>query len=123
VLKTLRKLRERVRYFIAREFAGQLLLFTSLVVFVTAIGTTAIFSGLFAEENANVEGIPRDLDGGLFYAAWWSLNYVMRWPAFEGMYGASGIILIYSIAMSIMGLGVFGVLVSVINNAMRMKKV
>ena len=123
MLENLRELRERVRYFIdrafAREFAGQLLLFVSLVLFVTAIGTTAILFGLFGEENAEVRGIPRELDGGIFDAAWWSLNYVMRLPAFEEMYGATGIILVYSIVMSIMGLGVFGVLVSVINNGMR----
>lgn len=123
MLKTLRELRERVRYLIdrafAREFAGQLLLFVSLVLFVTAIGTTAILFGLFGEENAGVDGIPREIDSGIFDAAWWSLSYVMRLPAFESMYGSTGIILVYSIAMSIMGLGVFGVLVSVINNAMR----
>jgi hypothetical protein len=75
--------------------------------------------GLFGEENAEVEGIPRGIDGGILDAAWWTLTYIVRLPAFENMYGANGPILFYAITMSIMGLAVFGVLVSVINNAMR----
>lgn len=95
------------------------MLFAVLVVSMTFFGTTAILFGLFSEENAAVSGIPRSIDGGFWDSVWWALNYVMRLPAFEEMYGASVPILAYSMLLSIMGLGVFGVLVSVINNAMR----
>ena len=103
----------------AREFAGQLMLFAVLVALVMVFGSTAIFVGLFSEENAAVSGIPREIDRGILDAAWWTLSYVVRLPAFEEMYGSSGPILFYAIVLSIMGLAVFGVLVSVINNAMR----
>ena len=123
LLNLLKEYRERIRYLVdrafAREFTGQLMLFAILVVVVTLFGTTAIFFGLFSAENAAVSGIPRELDRGVLDAIWWSLAYVIRLPAFEEMYGASAAILFYSITMSIMGLAVFGVLVSVINNAMR----
>jgi len=112
-----------VRYLVdrafAREFAGQLLLFAVLVVLVTAIGMTAIFFGLFSAENAAVHGIPHGIDRGPVDALWWALKYVVRLPAFEDMYGATAPILVYSTVLSIMGLAVFGVLVSLINNSMR----
>jgi hypothetical protein len=118
-----KEIQERFRYLVdrafAREFTGQLLLFAVLVVLVTLIGMTAIFFGLFSEENAGVKGIPSDIDRGPLDALWWVLNYVIRLPAFQEMYGASVPILIYSTLLSIMGLAVFGMLVSLINNAMR----
>ncbi|MCZ6855133.1 MAG: hypothetical protein O7G86_14585, partial [Gammaproteobacteria bacterium] len=123
MLNNLKELRERARYLIdrafAREFAGQLMLFAVLVAFVMVFGSTAIFFGLFSEENAAVSGIPREIDRSILDAAWWTLTYVVRLPAFEEMYGSSGPILFYAIVLSVMGLAVFGVLVSVINNAMR----
>lgn len=103
----------------AREFAGQLLLFAVLVVLVTTIGMTAIFFGLFSQDNADVHGIPQGIDRGPVDALWWALKYVVRLPAFEDMYGATAPILVYSTVLSIMGLAVFGVLVSLINNSMR----
>jgi len=90
-----------------------------LVVVVTLFGMTAIFFGLFSQENAGVEGIPRGGDQGPLDALWWSLKYVVRLPAFAGMYGATAPILIYSAILSILGLAVFGMLVSLINNSMR----
>lgn len=119
----LKELRERIRYLIdrafAREFVGQLLLFVVLVVAVTLIGMSAVAFGLFATENAAVSGIPRDLDGGFLDSLWWSLNQVLTLRGFHRMYGASTPILLYALFLSISGLAVFGLLVSIINNAMR----
>ncbi len=120
---TYTEFRERLRYLIdrafARETAGRLLLFTVLVIGVTLYGTTAIFFGLFGPENQHVDGIPREIDAGWADAAWWTIGYIVRLPAFEEMYGASAPILFYAVTLSIMGLAVFGVLVSLINNGMR----
>jgi len=119
----LKELSERIRYLIdrafAREFVGQLLLFVVLVVAVTVIGMTAVAFGLFSAENATVGGIPRDLDRGFLDSLWWSLNQVLSLRGFQRMYGASGPILLYALFLSICGLAVFGLLVSIINNAMR----
>jgi len=123
VLQTFRRLRARIRYLVdrafAREAAGQLLLFFVLVSFVTVFGITSVLFGLFHPDNADVEGIPRGIDEGILDAAWWTITYIVRLPAFENMYGATGPVLFYAMVLSVMGLGVFGVLVSVINNAMR----
>jgi hypothetical protein len=119
----LKELRERLRYLVdrafSREFAGQLMLFFVLVVAVTIIGMTAALFGLFSAENAQVAGIPRRIDQGFWDSLWWSLNQVLRLRGFERMYGASGAILVYALFLSIAGLAVFGVLVSLINNTMR----
>ena len=85
----------------------------------TLIGMTAMFFGLFSDENAHIVGIPRDIDEGFWDSLWWSLHQVIRLRAFEQMYGASAPILAYATFLSLMGLAVFGVLVSLINNAMR----
>ncbi len=85
----------------------------------TLIGMTATFFGLFSDENAHIVGIPRDIDEGFWDSLWWSLHQVIRLRAFEQMYGASAPILAYATFLSLMGLAVFGVLVSLINNAMR----
>ena len=123
MLQTFRRLRARIRYLVdrafAREAAGQLLLFFVLVSFVTVFGITSVLFGLFHPDNADVEGIPRGIDEGILDAAWWTITYIVRLPAFENMYGATGPVLFYAMVLSVMGLGVFGVLVSVINNAMR----
>jgi len=119
----LKELRERIRYMVdrafAREFVGQLLLFVVLVVAVTVIGMTAVAFGLFSTENDAVGGIPRDLDRGFLDSLWWSLNQVLTLRGFHRMYGASTPILLYALFLSICGLAVFGLLVSIINNAMR----
>ncbi len=119
----LKELRERIRYLVdrafAREFVGQLLLFVVLVVAVTVIGMTAVAFGLFSTENDAVGGIPRDLDRGFLDSLWWSLNQVLTLRGFHRMYGASTPILLYALFLSICGLAVFGLLVSIINNAMR----
>ena len=123
MFRTLKELRARVRYLIdrafAREFAGQLLLFMVLVVTVTLIGMTAVFFGLFSEENAAISGIPHNIDRGFWDSMWWSVNQVLRLRGFERMYGASGVLLTYAFFLSIMGLVVFSVLISLINNTMR----
>lgn len=123
MFRTLKKLKARVRYLIdrafAREFAGQLLLFFVLVVTVTFIGMTAVFFGLFSPENAEIVGIPHDIDKGFWDSMWWSLNQVLRLRGFERMYGATGVMLAYAFFLSLMGLVVFSVLISLINNTMR----
>ncbi|HHJ17052.1 MAG TPA: hypothetical protein ENJ80_10175 [Gammaproteobacteria bacterium] len=119
----LRKIQENIRYLVdqafARKFVGQSLLFLTLVVSVTLIGMTAMFFGLFSEENAGIRTIPRDIDRGVLDSLWWSLNQVMRLPGFEKAYGATVPVVIYSLFLSLMGLVVFSVLISLINNTMR----
>ena len=123
MLRKLKELRARARYLIdrafAREFAGQLLLLFVLVVTVTLFGMTAVFFGLFSAENANISGIPRNVDKGFWDSLWWSLNQVLRLRGFERMYGATGAVLAYAFFLSVMGLVVFSVLISLINNTMR----
>ena len=117
----LQQLKAKIRYFVdrafAREFAGQLLLLCVLVVTVTLIGMTALFVGLFADENANIETIPRDIDQGFWDALWWSFNQVLYLQSFADMYGASSWVLLYAFFLSLMGLGTLGILVSVISTA------
>jgi hypothetical protein len=117
------ELKERLRYMIdrafAREFAGQMILFLVLVVVVTLIGMTAVFFGLFGPENEDVPGIPRGIDRGFVDSLWWSMQRVLRLPGFERMYGATAPILAYALFLSVMGLAVFGILVSMINTAMQ----
>jgi len=123
MLEKLKKLRAHTRYLIdrafAREFAGQLLLLFVLVVTVTFIGMTAMFFGLFAPENASIDGIPREFDKGFWDSTWWSLNQVLRLRGFERMYGATGAVMAYAFFLSLMGLVVLSILISLINNTMR----
>jgi hypothetical protein len=122
-MRTIAELRARLRYLIdrvfAREFTGQFILFLVLVIVVTFIGMTAYFFGLHAPENESVPGIPRQIDRGFLDTLWWSLNQVLRLRGFERMYGATGPILAYALFLSVIGLAVFGILVSLINNTMR----
>ena len=122
MLIRIKQLRARIRYLIdrafAREFTGQLLLLLVLVVTVTLIGMTAIFFGLFSEENTNISGIPHDIDRGLWDSLWWSLNQVLPLRGFERMYHATAPVLVYAFFLSLMGLVVFSVLISLINNTM-----
>jgi hypothetical protein len=122
MLTTLREVRARIRYLIdrafAREFTGQLLLFFVLVVSVTLFGMTAIFFGLFSADNANIAGIHQDIDRGFWDSLWWSLNQVLPLRGFERMYHATGVVLAYAFFLSLMGLVVFSVLISLINNTM-----
>lgn len=123
MLKILKELKARVRYLIdrafAREFAGQLLLLFVLVVTVTLIGMTAVFFGLFSEENANISAIPSNVDKGFWDSLWWSLNQVLRLRGMERMYGATSVVIAYAFFLSLMGLVVFSILISLINNTMR----
>lgn len=120
-----RRIRARARYILdrafARQFAAQLGLFVILVFVVTLLGMTAVFFGLFSPQNAGVESIPRDIDSGVIDSFWWSINHVLSLKEFEGMYGASGIVLAYSFVLSLMGVAVFGILISLINNSMRIR--
>jgi len=117
------KLQENIRYLVdqafARKFVGQSLLFLTLVVSVTLIGMTAAFFGLFSEENSHISSIPHEIDAGFWDSLWWSLNQVMRLPGFEQAYGATAPVVIYALFLSLMGLVVFSVLISLINNTMR----
>ncbi len=119
----IKQILERIRYRIdqafARKFVGQFLLFLTLVTTVTLIGVTAMFFGLFSEENRHIHSIPREIDSGFWDSVWWSLNQVMRLQGFEQAYGATGPVLAYSLFLSVMGLIVFSVLISLINNTMR----
>jgi len=121
--RLVRKLQENIRYLIdqafARKFVGQSLLFVTLVVSVTLIGMTAMFFGLFSEDNNDIRTIPRDIDAGFMDSLWWSLNQVMRLPGFKDAYGATTPVVLYSLFLSLMGLVVFSVLISLINNTMR----
>jgi hypothetical protein len=123
MLKSFKKLQEHLRYLIdqafARKFVGQSLLFVTLVVSVTLVGMTAMFFGLFSEDNADISTIPRDIDAGFLDSLWWSLNQVMRLPGFKQAYGATTPVVMYSLFLSLMGLVVFSVLISLINNTMR----
>jgi hypothetical protein len=123
MLQTFKKLRARTRYLIdrafAREFAGQLLLLFVLVVTVTLFGMTAVFFGLFSQENAHIASIPANVDRGFWDSAWWSLNQVLRLRGFERVYGATGPVVAYAFFLSFMGLVVFSILISLINNTMR----
>ena len=116
-------LQAKIRYLFdkafARRFVGQLLLFMILVITVTLVGSTAIFFGLFSEENASISSIPRDVDAGVLDSIWWSLNQVVRLPGFQRAYGATMPVILYSLFLSIVGLVVFGLLISLINNTMR----
>ena len=118
-----RKLQAKIRYRVdeafARQFVGQLLLFFVLVVSVTVVGMTAMFFGLFSEENAAIDAIPRDIDAGVLDSLWWSLNQVLRLPGFQRAYGATLPVVMYSLFLSVMGLAVFSVLISLINNTIR----
>lgn len=118
-----KEFQERGRYLLdrafSREFAGQLILFLVLVVVVTFLGMTAIFFGLFSSENADIPGIPRGIDQGFWDSMWWSVHQVLRLRGVEKMYGATGPVIAYSIMLSVTGLAVFGILVSLINNTMR----
>ncbi len=122
MLNLFRKFQERLRYLIdqafARQFIGQLLLFITLVFVVTLIGMTAVFFGLFSEENAAVKEIPRSIDSGFWDSLWWSLNQVVRLPGFANAYGATVPVLAYSLFLSFSGLVVLSVLISLINNTM-----
>jgi voltage-gated potassium channel Kch len=117
------RIRARARYILdrafAREFVAQLGLFVVLVIGVTLLGMTAVFFGLFASHNADVTSIPRDIDSGILDALWWSVNHVLALSEFQEMYGASGVVLAYSFVLSLMGIAVFGILLSLINNSIR----
>jgi hypothetical protein len=117
------RFRARLRYLIdrafARELTGQLILLLLMTFSLTVIGMTALFFGLFGAENAAVKGIPANPDRNYTDALWWALNMVLDLRGFGEMYGATGIVLIYSLFLSIMGLVVLSVLISLINNTMR----
>lgn len=124
-MQFLHRIRARARYILdrafAREFAAQLGLFVLLVFVVTLLGMTAVFFGLFSPQNAGVDAIPRNIDSGVFDALWWSVTHVLALQEFEAMYGASGVVLFYSFILSLMGVAVFGILISLINNSMRVR--
>ena len=121
--KLFRKFHENIRYLVDKafvhKFVGQLLLFVILVVTVTLIGMTAMFFGLFSDHNIAINSIPRGIDAGITDSLWWSLNQVMRLPGFARSYGATAPVVAYSLFLSIMGLVVFSVLISLINNTIR----
>jgi hypothetical protein len=120
-----KKLQEKIRYLVdqafASEFFGQMLLLIALLVSVTLIGMTAVFFGLFSEENANIGFIHRDIDSGFWDSLWWSVNQVMPLRGFEKAYGATVPVLVYSLFLSLMGLVVLSVLISLVNNTWRIR--
>ncbi|MCZ6503751.1 MAG: hypothetical protein O6945_14720 [Gammaproteobacteria bacterium] len=118
-----KKLQEKIRYLVdqafASEFFGQMLLLIILLVSVTLIGMTAVFFGLFSEENASIGFIHQEIDAGFWDSLWWSVNQVMPLRGFERAYGATVPVLLYSLFLSLMGLVVLSVLISLINNTWR----
>jgi hypothetical protein len=118
----LRNLRNRIRYLMdrafAREFLGQFLLLASLIVSVTLLGMSAAFFGLFSADNAEALGMPADQGGNFRDAFWWSLNQLFRVMGVKNIYGSTGVLLAYSLLLSMMGLVVFSLLISMINNSM-----
>jgi hypothetical protein len=120
-----KKLREKIRYLVdqafASEFFGQMLLLITLLVSVTLIGMTAVFFGLFSEENASIGFIHQDIDAGFWDSLWWSVNQVMPLRGFEKAYGATVPVLVYSLFLSLMGLVVLSVLISLVNNTWRIR--
>jgi len=120
-----KKLQEKIRYIVdqafASEFFGQMLLLITLLISVTLIGMTAVFFGLFSAENSSIGFIHQDIDAGFWDSLWWSLNQVMPLRGFEKAYGATVPVLLYSLFLSIMGLVVLSVLISLINNTWRIR--
>jgi hypothetical protein len=118
-----KRFRARLRYLIDRAFAreifGQLLLLFVLTFSVTLIGMTALFFGLFADDNLDVKGIPTELDQSFLDSLWWSFNLVLDLRGFDEMYGASPIILIYALFLALVGLVALSLLISLINNTMQ----
>ncbi len=118
-----KEFKERVRYALdelfAREIAGQVALFLTVVGVVILIGTTAVFFGLFAVENANVASIPRDVDAGFLDALWWSSKLVLNLPGLHQTYGATWPILIYALVLSFSSLASFAILISLVRTIIR----
>ena len=118
-----KKFQEKFRYLVdqafASQFFGQMLLLVTLLISITLIGMTAIFFGLFSAENADIGFIRQDIDGGFWDSLWWSVNQVMPLRGFERAYGATVPVLVYSLFLSLMGLVVLSVLISLINNTWR----
>ena len=120
--KSLAYVRRKTRYLIdrafAREFVGQALLMLVLMTIGIAIGMSAVFFGLFSEENATALGIPVDQADSFENALLWSLNQLFRALGFRTIYGSTGVLLIYSLVLSLGGLVLFSLLISMINNSM-----
>jgi hypothetical protein len=114
----MRETRERLRYRLDNLFASgslaQLVLLAILVVLVVLFGMSAVFFGLFSPENQEVEGIGRNLDGGFLDALWWSMKHIFDPAFFDMNYGASLPVVLISLAISIMGLLLFGILIGFI---------
>ncbi|MEM8768159.1 MAG: hypothetical protein AAGE43_11985, partial [Pseudomonadota bacterium] len=116
------RFRGKARYLIdrafAREFLGQALLLLLLIAIVTMVGMSAVFFDLFSDENAAVLGIPPDQESSFQNALAWSLNQLFRVMGIRTIYGATGVLLAYSLVLALMGLVLFSLLISMINNSM-----
>lgn len=115
------ELREHVRYrldnWFARGTGAQVLLLTIASMLVVLAGMSAYWVGLFAPENAGVEGIRRDLDQGLADSFWWSIAHVLDPSASSSDYKATLPVVLVSFALCFAGLGIFGTLVGLVSSA------
>ncbi len=116
-----REIREHVRYrldnWFARGTGAQVLLLTALSAAIVLLGMCAYYVGLFSPENADVEGIRRDLDRGLADSFWWSIGHVLDPSAANADYRATWPVVLVSFALCFAGLGIFGTLVGLVSSA------
>lgn len=110
-------LRYRIDMLFSRGAPAQFLVLTLLVLLVTAFGMVAYFFGLFSAENADVQGIRRDIDAGFWDSLWWSLKHVLNVRHFDRNYGATVPIVVFSFFISLMGMIIFGFLIGLISTA------
>lgn len=119
--KVAQEVREHVRYrldnWFARGTGAQVLLLTAASALVVLAGMSTYWLGLFAPENAAVEGIRRDLDQGLADSFWWSINHVLDPSASNSDYRATWPVVLVSFGLCFAGLGIFGTLVGLVSSA------
>lgn len=118
----LKTLRARASYLIDNLFArgslAQFGLVLLLALATLAFGMTAYFFGLFAPENAEVEGIVRKHDdGGLLDTLWWSVQLLFDPTAFYAIQGATWPILLVALVMTVLGMTVFATLIGFTSSA------
>lgn len=118
---TLREFKERVQYglddIFARGSSAQFLLILAFALVVIAFGMSSYFLGLFDDENAEVEGVVRKIDGGFWDTLWWSMKHVFDPAFFDLDHGATLPVILVSLVVSIMGMVMFAILVGFMSSA------
>jgi len=116
------KLKARLRYRLddvfVRSPSSQFFLLVLLSIVVVLLGMTAYFFGLFSPQNADVDGIGRKIDSGLWDSLWWSLKHMLDPGFFEENYGATTPVAVISLLIAIMGMVIFGILIGFISTSM-----